>query len=470
MPRFRYLFFVIIGLIIFNSGIHSFAQTDSSKIILKVNDLLIIGNTITKQSIILRELTFQKGDTIDSVNLAKILQRSKENVYNTSLFNSVEINYYHTNGNDINIVILLKERWYWWPIPIFEIHERNFNEWWLTKNFDRVVYGGYLVWNNFRGRNETLSLSLRDGYYHRYDLNYTIPYINKQQKVGLGFGAGYTNNHEIIYNVIDNKQAYYKNFNIKALEEYSAEARVTKRDGIYNTHTLFLDYKFDRISDSVVSLNHDYFLNGKTSQQYFSIAYQFEQDYRDIKIYPLKGYYYTFMVQQLGFVEKGLNITYLKGAVRKYWKLSEPFYFECGLNGRLSSTYTNQPFFLQSSLGYGNDYVRGYEYYVVNGQSFGLARAELKWQLFSPKVFYLPFIPAEKFNSIPVALYLTAFGDAGYAKDKFYGAGNPLANDWLLGSGVGLDLVTYYNVVWRFEYSVNRMKETGFFLHFTAPL
>lgn len=464
------LVFILVILSLF-IGNNSFAQNDTSqKVTYKVNDIILFGNTTTKNNIIIRELTFKKGDLIDTNIIKKEMAQSRDNIYNTSLFNKVDVTYYPFGNHEVNVVIFLKERWYLWPVPIFEIHERNFNEWWLTKNFHRAVYGGYLIYRNFRGRNETLQLSVREGYYQSYSLNYTIPYINKNQNTGLGFSVGYSNNYEIVYKVRNDSLQYYTNDSIKPLQEYYAEARLTKRSGLYNTHTFYIDYKWDKITDSVINLNHDYFLNSNNTEQYLMLSYNFESDYRDIKIYPLKGYYYNFMIQQLGFFQKDLNITYLKASFRKFWKLSDPFYLETGINGRLSSTYTKQPFFLQSALGYGNDFVRGYELYVINGQSYGLFKTELKWQIFRPKVFYIPFIPAEKFNSIPIALYLTAFGDLGYVRDNLYGSGNPLTNSFLPGAGIGLDYVSYYNIVWRFEYSINKMGERGFYLHFVAPL
>jgi hypothetical protein len=33
---------------------------------------------------------------------------------------------------------------------------------------------------------------------------------------------------------------------------------------------------------------------------------------------------------------------------------------------------------------------------------------------------------------------------------------------------VGLDFITYYDLVLRFEYSFNKMKESGFFIHMTS--
>jgi|ERR1039458_76824 outer membrane protein assembly factor BamA len=450
---------------------HSFAQNDSSRnITYFVNDIFIIGNTITKNTIILRELTFTKGSVIDSVSLKQHLQRSKENIYNTSLFNSVDVTYFVVENNVINITIFLKERWYLWPVPIFEIRERNFNVWWEESDkLHRVVIGGYLIYNNFRGRNETLSLAVREDYFQRYDLKYDIPYINKKQQFGMGFSCGYNTNHEIVQNVNNNQLVYFDDDNLFALKEYYAEARFTKRDGLYRTQTLYLDYKTDIINDTIVSLNNDYFLNSRTVQKYASISYLFEQDYRDIKIYPLKGYYFNFNLQQLGFLQKDLNISYLRAAYRKYWKLSDQFYFEAGIDGRYSYA-KSQPFNVQNALGWGTEYVRGYELYVVNGQNYGLLKTEFKWQLFYPQVVYVPYIPSEKFNSIPIAMYLTAFGDLGYTQDQIFQAGNPLSNTLLPGGGVGFDIVTYYNLVWRFEYSINKMGQRGFYLHFAAPI
>jgi hypothetical protein len=47
--------------------------------------------------------------------------------------------------------------------------------------------------------------------------------------------------------------------------------------------------------------------------------------------------------------------------------------------------------------------------------------------------------------------------------------GNTLGNALLFGYGAGVDIVTYYDVVVRFEYTFNRRGENGFFLHMGAP-
>ena len=40
----------------------------------------------------------------------------------------------------------------------------------------------------------------------------------------------------------------------------------------------------------------------------------------------------------------------------------------------------------------------------------------------------------------------------------------------MVGYGVGLDFVTYYDKVIRVEFSTNKLNEFGFFLHFVQPI
>jgi hypothetical protein len=40
----------------------------------------------------------------------------------------------------------------------------------------------------------------------------------------------------------------------------------------------------------------------------------------------------------------------------------------------------------------------------------------------------------------------------------------------LVGGGAGIDIVTYYDIVGRIEYSVNQLGQTGIYLHVKAGL
>ena len=74
------------------------------------------------------------------------------------------------------------------------------------------------------------------------------------------------------------------------------------------------------------------------------------------------------------------------------------------------------------------------------------------------------------FRRIPFAVYLKTYFDMGYARNyDFYeveGQNTRLSNKFLYGTGVGLDIVTFYDLVLRLEYSINAERETGFFFNF----
>jgi len=154
---------------------------DSASVLLITDQIVLIGNKITKPRIIYRELTFKAGDTISLKDISLRIKRSEENLHNTSLFNSVKITWLQEK-NKVNFYILVTERWYVFPLPIFEIAERNFNVWWETKDFSRVIYGGTLNWYNFRGRNEVLAVTARLGYTQRLSFYYSLPALTKGQK------------------------------------------------------------------------------------------------------------------------------------------------------------------------------------------------------------------------------------------------------------------------------------------------
>ena len=66
---------------------------------LYIHDILISGNKVTHESVILRELVFAIGDTIVKMELLPALQRSKDNLLNLALFNFVYLNVKHLGNN-----------------------------------------------------------------------------------------------------------------------------------------------------------------------------------------------------------------------------------------------------------------------------------------------------------------------------------------------------------------------------------
>lgn len=446
-----------------------------------IKKIVLIGNKQTVDRILYRELIFNTGDTLRIDNLQIAFLRSTENLMNTLLFNKVDIQHVagtegiHQSGDSvyqgIEVYVFVAERWYIFPAPVFELADRNFNVWWETKDFSRVVYGGYLYWNNFRGRNETLVLGLKLGYTQEVAISYSIPYINHRQKDGLAISYHYSRNHETWYRTYDNRLDFLKEDPAFVKREWQAGLQYSHRQAIYNTYYISVNERFTTVSDSIALLNQDYFLKGETQQRYTSLRFLYKHDQRDNINYPLVGNYFDFelMKNGLDIFNDDVNFLYFTAQYKRFWKLWNRFYLAGGVKGKFSSP-DKQPYYNTRALGYGNEYLRGYEFYVVDGQKYALFKTDFKFELLPVHYLHAGLIPSEKFSSIPYSFYLNLYADYGYVQDKYYALYNPLTNSNLYSFGGGIDFATYYNFVLRVEYSINKFGEKGIFIHFNAPI
>src|SRR5688572_2879802 len=451
-----------------NSQLYSDSLAPTDTIV--ISSLIITGNKVTKLSIVTRELMIHEGDTLQLQVFQRAVERTRENLMNTSLFNFVTITHQWVSQTDVVVIIDLKERWYIIPLPIFELVDRNFNEWVKSGDWSRVNYGMYLDWNNFRGRNETLKLQFRWGYSQRIGFSYSIPYINKNQKEGMSFGFAYGRNREVGYRVEESKQLLYQHEDFVRREIYGG-TRYTQRTGYYNSFFFSAEYRYNTIADTVAILNPEFFGKGRTTQELITISWLLRRDRRDYKVYPLKGFLFEFEAVKngLGLMRNEPDLLYFVSTYKYYHQISDRWYFASGIKGKLSGQSVG-PYYNQRGFGFGNDFIRGYEYYVVPGQNFILNRNSLKFALVPTHVITLPLPLLEKFRTIPYAFYLNANFDTGYVRDRQFEDDNPLSNSFHFGYGLGIDYVTYYNLVFRIEYTFNKFGENGFFLHFTAPI
>lgn len=439
---------------------------------IRVRTFEIEGNKKTKTRIITREMTMHADDSLTLAQLAAACKRTQQNLMNTSLFVHDTVNYtLDSTGNEAVIRIKLQERWYVWPGLIFEIQDRNFNSWWEHKDLFRINYGVSLTVYNLFGLNQTLSMIFRRGYTEQYGASYRIPYLDKKQTLGLTASFNYFRNNEVWYRTYYNELEYYRDYKNYIRREQEAKVGLTHRHKLYIRQSLEAYYKHSSINDSVVSRNSNYFAPGQKNLEYFSLQYRFTYDYRDYKPYPTKGILADFIGIKDGvglLRNETTNNLSLFASVKVYTKLFYRTYFMGAVKGRYMPLY--QPmYFFNRALGF-NDLVRGYEYYVVDGQNYSLFRGNIRFQLIKPHVIHLPIRSFKKFNHIMYAMYTGPFADAGYVQDSYFGKNNALANNWQTGIGWGLDIIAYYDLVLRVEATVNRMQQTGIYLHLNAPL
>lgn len=107
---------------------------------------------------------------------------------------------------------------------------------------------------------------------------------------------------------------------------------------------------------------------------------------------------------------------------------------------------------------------------MINGEHYALGKVQIRYALLDNKIFRLNFLPFDKFNKVPLSIYLGTYVDGGYVSEATVPNQNFLNEQWMTGTGFSIDLATYYDVVFRFEYSINNLNEKGLFIHFVAPL
>lgn len=443
-------------------------RLDSSKTYILKN-ILLIGNKKTKDYIITREITPQIGDTLNGKVLSQELEQSRKNILNTLLFHYVKINLV-TEGNFVTAYILVTERWYFFPVPIFEIDDTNINTWLEDVDWNRLNYGAFFTLKNIGGRDETMRFTFQLGYRERIKVSYAIPYINKAQTLGLSFAGSYLRRREIPYNSFENKRLEFRDENEYVYQNSAAGVSLNYRKKIFNRHSLSLNYNNVRVSDTIFGLNPNYLEDEKTRNEYLLLTYSFLRDRRDSKNYPLSGHLLSASISKigLGIFKHSPNFINTTLQARSYRKLGERF----SIAGSASTTFSlndDTPYFLENGTGYRGG-VRGYEYYVIDGQDIGVAKLQFRYNLLRPRVYKIPLVPTEKFNRMHFAIYSSVYTDFGYVNDDNGYPKNDLANTLLFGSGASLDFVTYYDMVFRLEYSFNKLGESGLFIHFVSPI
>jgi len=427
----------------------------------------ISGNKKTHSKIILRELPFKEGDTLYLDKIPQQLKKAKENLLNTSLFNFAETDTFGTTTNTINISIKVVERWYLWPIPIFEQATRNFNSWLYERGFDKINYGLFLAQLNFRGRNELLRFVFRRGFREQYGLAYSVPGIDKKQKLGFEIKYLYYRQKKLAYITTNNKPDYFFT-NTYNYQNSSASISFTLRPEIYNRHNIEMSYNNHFINDTLFEANQYFLGNFNKETQYIFVSYNFTRDKRNSNYYPLKGYYLSATVSKtsLGMLKNETDFFTINTKASKYFQFSKRFFFSTAGQAEYSNLKTYSYLFSRA-FGYKN-FTKGMELYVIDGNGFGLCNNSLRYQLVKPHTKQIKKIKAEKFTKFHYAFYTSFNFDAGYVLNQTE-INMPYSNEFLYGYGVGIDFVTYYDIVFRFEFSVNKFGETGIFLHFNAP-
>ena len=124
----------------------------------------------------------------------------------------------------------------------------------------------------------------------------------------------------------------------------------------------------------------------------------------------------------------------------------------------------------EGALGYNNMFVRGYEVNVIEGPRYILNKTTLKKRIFS-RIYSMEGSRFKEFKYFPLSIYLKSYFDFGYVsnypayENSLPPQNTSLSDGVIAGTGFGLDIVSSYDLVLRFEYTLNRQGIGGFYFH-----
>jgi hypothetical protein len=372
---------------------------------------------------------------------------------------------YFISATDISILVTVKEKWYIYPTPQFQLVDRNFNEWINRYNADleRVIYGAKFAHYNLSGRRDQLRIYLLNGYARNLSFTYTAPYSNKSLTEGFSIAASYTQNREIIYKTSsDNIPLRYKGIGFVRNSFFTNAAYILRR-GFYRKHVFNIGYYNLNVEDSIISkYNPAYFNVKKNYIGYPEAGYTFQYIHTNNINYPLSGKIYSLAVVKRGFdIKGGIHMLSVDADYNKYLNHGKNWYSILQAHTKIKVPFS-QPYYNQRALGYDQLYLRGLENYVIDGVAVFLAKYSLKKKMIS---FNIPVPIKNKIVShIPISLFAKTFADVGYSYNKA-AFDTRLGNRFLYTGGFGIDILTLYDINLKVEYSFNQLGEKGLFLH-----
>ena len=384
-------------------------------------DLIQIeGNAKTKEYIILREIK-QQLNTAWSEESIKI---DKNRIYNLGLFSSVEIDVV-TNKTDKNIyMITVSEMWYIWPFPIVKYDNRT----------DQISsYGGGLIHQNFRGRDENISIGATAGQVSEYFLWYANPWISgDHNSLDMTIYNQSLDHH--VYNIIEEDQGMYV------------------EGGFYNGYNH--KFNFWLHYNNKITTNAELSFPLQKKYSYLRMGSQYRYDTRDIYIDPNSGIFFDIELNHsFGFYDTDdmFNIELDFNIYKSFFSYLESV-FKYNFFSNIQYSKSELPIFKKHYIG-GSDFVRGYLAIPSNNaipnstekievDNFIINSIEIQSTLINRK---------EYFKQVEMGIDFVLFADYGIG----YNLNQPINWDNVLcGYGLGFKIFLMGAVI-KFDYALN---------------
>ncbi len=463
-------FLIITFVFLFARNIVCGQEQDS----LEIRKIEISGNTRTKAKIILRELPFEVGQKISTLETPTLLEKGKINLLKTSLFNFAEINWKVEDSLFIDIQIVVQERWFFIPKARIHTVEENLNIWAEKRDFNHISTVLSITDENTRGNNEKLTLSGSIGYNKSIEIAFLKPSYVINKKVGLGMSVGWSSNKEAPVGIFDYKTKYLRMSGQTLSSKIYGSLQLIFRPALNVEEQLSIGIIQNNYDSNLVQANRTWYPQARSNViRFYS---KFKIDNRNHKSYPTKGSYYDVIIEKnkdLSFSENENNYTSFTINGRWYKQISNNFF---GAFGTTIASISNKDFspIYGLKIGQSGLEVRSFEALLIPVYSSLIGRTSIKYKLLKREKQEVKVTGNPKFDLVYYALYATFFMDGvylNYDREANYQNKKIIHENTLGSCGVGIDLNTYYDFVVRLEYSYNFVfKNRNFFIHFKAAI
>jgi outer membrane protein assembly factor BamA len=407
------------------------AQTPSDSAII-IRDIQIRGNILTKEHVILREMSLKIGDTL--TQQAKDLDRN--NIYNLLLFNKVDVED-SVYQNQATVIVTVSERWYFIPFPVLGMKYRD-----ITK----LYYGAGIMHQNFGGRNEKLFGLFYFGYDQLFMVNYQNPKITDDGDIF----AGTSLTLQKLHNLSSNSEEYM-NSNL------FLRGTVGKRFGLYQTLSGTFGYELWQVSDP--QLNTTSSSSGRDAFLTMSLSYRF--DTRNNFEYTTNGALVSLYLSKNGFGESEVNIMTANYDFRKFFGFNEGSSFGVRTAGSFAWGGII-PSYRHVFFGY-DERIRGYFYRKIEAENKISASLELRLPILLPRYLEIDWLGVPEFQKLRYGIYFGIFADAGKAWSR-----NQVLSEqpWYSGYGAGFQFLLPYGFTIRTEAAINNIGNSEYILDF----
>ena len=421
-----------------------------------VAEIQIVGNNYTKERYILQEMSLHKDSTYCSKQWQEWLDKNEKLLYATNLFHTVQATWEVLPKKRVKIVMTLKERWFLYPLVHFEIEDYSYRYWWnnLNRDLNYISYGIGLYHINFTGLGDRLNVYFNFGNEPAVELFYKIPYKQKRSGalIGYTFSSIYRRLRTVVARnksnrpqVLQAMDAFYGTFTTNTFA-------VNYRPKVGIRHKFISGFQYVGISDTLHRLNPEFVQSaaqgsGKRRRNVV-VSYELRLGDRIYHRYPLDSQQFWLHLTRYGTgIFSEINLSRIRLRYVKYIDVGRNWYISTLWHGAVSIPF-EQAFYNAESLHF-YQRLRGYDNYFIQGPLLFRGNIIAKKQVFNWNLGLKNSKNKllQQFAHFPLVGYVYAYANMGYARSYPYQQELFLNDTLLYGGGLGVDILTFYDIL-----------------------